>query len=102
MLLIVDLACCLTFVAYLIAVYTYVQRRRVSRVSVQPSRLPPILLFVSTTLASILSLVAFAIDAGVVGVLGKSVHNNTDGLVTLTWGNGVRTRDTSSRGHLPC
>ncbi|KIM62419.1 hypothetical protein SCLCIDRAFT_119452 [Scleroderma citrinum Foug A] len=81
------IACGFTFVAYLIAVYTYIQRRHVSRISVKP--LPPILLFISTTFAAILSLVVFAIDAGVVGTLRKTVHDDTDGLVTLTWGNGI-------------
>ena len=100
-LLIVNLACGFTFVAYLIAVYTYIQRRHVSRISAKP--LPPILLFISTTFAAILSLVVFAIDAGVVGTLRKTVHDDTDGLVTLTWGNGVSTRrDLSSRCHLRC
>ena len=81
--------------------YTYIQRRHVSRVSVKP--LPPLLLFISTTFAAILSLVVFAIDAGVVGTLRKTVHDDTDGLVTLTWGNGVSTRrDLSSRCHLRC
>ncbi|KIM62422.1 hypothetical protein SCLCIDRAFT_1214981 [Scleroderma citrinum Foug A] len=42
--------------------------------------------FISTTLASI-SLVAFAIDAGIVGALQKIIHDDTDGPVTLTWGN---------------
>ena len=41
--------------------------------------------------ASILCLIAFAIDAGVVGIQ-KTGHDDTDGLVTLTWGNGVSTR----------
>lgn len=83
-------ACGCTLLAYLIALYTYIQRRHVSRINVKPSpRLPPILLFITTSLASILSFIAFAIDAGVVGALRKTVDDNTDGLVTLSWGNGA-------------
>ena len=62
--------------------------------------LPPILLFISTTVASILSPVALAIDAGIVGALQKIIHDDTDGPVTLTWGNGMSTRDLLSRCHL--
>ncbi|KAL4077024.1 actin cortical patch SUR7/pH-response regulator pali [Scleroderma yunnanense] len=84
------IACGFTFVAYLIAIYTYIQRRHVSRIAVKPpSRLLPVLLFTATFLATIVSLTAFAIDAGVIGVLRKTVYNDSDGLVTLTWGNGV-------------
>ncbi|KAL4068018.1 hypothetical protein J3A83DRAFT_4374354 [Scleroderma citrinum] len=83
-------ACGFTFVAYLIAIYTYIQRRHVSRIAVKPpSRLLPVLLFTATFLATIVSLTAFAIDAGVIGVLRKTVYNDSDGLVTLTWGNGL-------------
>lgn len=58
-----------TFLAFLTAIYVYVQHRRVSRITVKVlvHTSPVIPCGISSTLGALFSLLAFAIDAGVIG-----------------------------------
>jgi hypothetical protein len=55
------------------------------------SRVASILTFISTLIAAKLTTIVFVIDVVLVPVIRHRVKNETDGFLTLSWGNAVRT-----------
>ncbi|KAJ7685088.1 pali-domain-containing protein [Mycena polygramma] len=76
-------AAVLTFVTLLISLFA------LHRGSNGTSRLPSLLALGPGVLAAILTTIAFLIDAILVGTVKSHVHKDTDGTVTLNWGNAV-------------
>jgi len=53
------------------------------------SRLPSLLALIMGLLTATLTTIVFLIDVILVAVVRKHVHNDTDGVLTLSWGNAV-------------
>ncbi|KAJ7470666.1 pali-domain-containing protein [Mycena latifolia] len=73
----------LTFVTLLISLFM------LRRGSNGTSRLPSLLALIIGLLTAVLTTIVFLIDCILVAVVRKHVHNDTDGVLTLTWGNAV-------------
>ncbi|KAJ7063202.1 pali-domain-containing protein [Mycena amicta] len=70
---------CLTFIAFTVSL---LMLRRDGT-----SRLASLLAFIFGALAAILTTIVFLIDVILVAVVRHKVHKDTDGVLTLTWGN---------------
>ncbi|KAJ6547464.1 actin cortical patch SUR7/pH-response regulator pali [Mycena capillaripes] len=73
----------LTFVTLLISLFM------LRRGSNGTSRLPSLLALIMGLITAILTTVVFLIDVILVAVVRKHVHKDTDGVLTLSWGNAV-------------
>ncbi|KAJ7489811.1 pali-domain-containing protein [Mycena galericulata] len=73
----------LTFVTLLISLFM------LRRGSNGTSRLPSLLALIMGLLTAVLTTVVFLIDVILVAVVRSHVHKDTDGALTLTWGNAV-------------
>ncbi|KAJ7219178.1 pali-domain-containing protein [Mycena pura] len=73
----------LTFVTLLISLFM------LRRGANGTSRLPSLLALVVGLITAVLTTVVFLIDVILVAVVRSKVHKDTDGLLTLTWGNAV-------------
>jgi len=77
------IACALTFVTFLISLFM------LRRGSNGTSRLPSFLTLGFGILATLLTTIVFLIDVILVAVVRNRIKNDTDGDVTLNWGNAV-------------
>jgi len=82
-LVMIPLACAFTFVTFCLSLFML----RLGRNGT--NRLPSLLTLGSGSLAALFATIAFLIDVILVGVVKHRVHNDTDGDVTLSWGNAV-------------
>ncbi|KAJ6596794.1 pali-domain-containing protein [Mycena vulgaris] len=73
----------LTFVTLLISLFM------LRRGANGTSRLPSLLALGMGLLTAVLTTIVFLIDVILVAVVRKHVHNDTDGVLTLTWGSAV-------------
>ncbi|KAJ7710011.1 actin cortical patch SUR7/pH-response regulator pali [Mycena rosella] len=73
----------LTFVTLLISLFM------LRRGSNGTSRLPSLLALIMGVLTASLTTIVFIIDVALVALVRKHVHNDTDGVLTLNWGNAV-------------
>jgi len=78
------IACGLAFLTLLLSLFT------VRPGSSTSSRWPAVFTFISGFLAALIATIAFLVDVIAVAVLKGKVRDETDGQVTLDWGNGVR------------
>ncbi|KIK59769.1 hypothetical protein GYMLUDRAFT_44220 [Collybiopsis luxurians FD-317 M1] len=77
------IACALTFLTMLVSLFM------LRRGSNGTARLPSLLTLIVGTLATLLTTIVFLIDVILVAVVRNHVKNDTDGDVTLNWGNAV-------------
>ncbi|KAF5391373.1 hypothetical protein D9757_002008 [Collybiopsis confluens] len=77
------IACALTFLTMLISLFMF------RRGSNRPARLPSLLTLIIGTLAALLTTIVFLIDVILVAVIRDHVKEDTDGDVSLNWGNAV-------------
>jgi xanthine/uracil permease len=73
----------LTFVTLLISLFVF------RRGSNGTSRLPSLLALVLGIITAILTTIVFIIDVSLVAVVRSHVHKDTEGALTLNWGNAV-------------
>jgi len=77
------IACALTFVTFLVSLFM------LRRGTNGTARLPSLLTLGFGMLATLLTTIVFLIDVILVAVVRKHVKNDTDGDITLNWGNAV-------------
>ncbi|KAH7923506.1 pali-domain-containing protein [Leucogyrophana mollusca] len=84
------LACGFTFLALLVSLYTlYRGHSYTSGTGALPSRTISICALATTLLSAFLTILVFLIDAILVDVVRNKVYSDSDGALTLTWGNAV-------------
>ncbi|EIN07466.1 pali-domain-containing protein [Punctularia strigosozonata HHB-11173 SS5] len=81
------IACALTFVALFFSLFM-LHRSRTGGVDAG-SRVASLLTFFSAFLAALITTVVFLIDVILVAVVRHRVHKDSDGVLTLSWGNAV-------------
>jgi uncharacterized membrane protein YozB (DUF420 family) len=78
------LACVLTFIALIISISNIWRRKKLS------GRLPYLISLGAILLAAFITTIAFLVDVTFVAVIRKKLSNDTDGDLSLNYGNAVR------------
>ncbi|KIJ68985.1 hypothetical protein HYDPIDRAFT_105535 [Hydnomerulius pinastri MD-312] len=82
------IACGLTFITLGVTTIFFFTRRRKAR-EISPCVPSTVLIPIATTAATIITLIVFLFDVGVVAAVRHDVSKDSEGLLTLSWGNGV-------------